>query len=144
MFTDKSLKTRKGFTFIEAIIAITIMAGVALFLVAAIPSQYTLSQDSQDLSKATDIAQKYIEETKLELTEVAKYDNAVAGTNPPVAVTSDITANGYFNVQTNVKLWGPTGREDSLKQISVSFTKAGSDNLLVQLSTVIPKPDSRL
>ncbi|MDD3012078.1 MAG: type II secretion system protein [Candidatus Gastranaerophilales bacterium] len=135
---------KKGFSFIEAIMAIVIMATVSLFLIASIPSQYSLSQDSQDLANATDIAQRYIEQVKLALADPITYENTSTGTTPPVAITSNITANGYFDVQTDVKLWGPEGREDSLKQISVIFSNAGNNNLLIQLSTVISKPDPRL
>jgi len=138
----QKIKRKKGFTFIEAVLAIVIMATASLFLIASMPSQYSLSQDSQDLAKATDIAQRYIEQVKLALADPATYDNTSAGTTPPVAITSNITANGYFSVQTDVKLWGPTGREDSLKQVSVSFAR--DNNLLIQLSTVILKPDPRL
>jgi len=122
--------------------AIVIMATVSLLLIASMPSQYSLSQDSQDLAKATDIAQRYIEQVKLALADPATYDNSLAGTTPPVAITSNLTADGYFTVQTNVTLWGPYGREDSLKQVSVSFAR--DNNLLIQLSTVVSKPDPRL
>ena len=144
MFYCNNLKKRDGFTFVEAIIAIVIMGSVALFLISSIPSQYTLTHDSQDLAKATDIAQRYIENVKLALAGAANYDNTFEGSTPPIPILNDITANGYFTVQTKVSLMGQSVREDSLKQVSVSFTRTGSNNLLVELSTVIPKPDSRL
>jgi|GEM_PF-2123054 len=144
MLSKKCFFKRTGFTFIEVVIAITIMTSVSLFLVSSIPSQYSLAQDSQDLARATDIAQRYVEAVKLALADASTYNDTFTGDAPPIPVTNDITANGYFTVHTKTSFIGPTGREDSLKQISVIFTKTGSNILLIELSTVISKPDLRL
>lgn len=142
--TNKGLKSMRkkssGFSLMETVIAIMIMSVMAVFLASAMPHEYAVSNESQDLIKASDLAQKYTEEVKYQLKTLANYENAVEGTTPPVPVTSQMTAMGYFTVSTNVENVGRTDREDFLKEITVTYTKRGSTNPLSKISTIVVKP----
>ena len=133
---------RKGFSFIEIIIAIIILSGLATFLAFVIPNDYSVTQQTQDALKATDLAKRYIEEAKYQLKTPAAYDNAVEGTTPPISITAETTANGYFAVTTNVDFVGRNGREETLKEINVTFKKSGEPDTLIKISTIIIKPES--
>lgn len=136
--------TKTGFSLIEVMIALLIMATSALFLATSVPHEFFISQNTQDLAKATDLAQKYIEEVKYQLKTTSTYESVSIGTAPPIPISSDITGNGYFNVSTNVDFVGRTDRENTLKEITVYFKKAGQNNNLATFSTIIIKPDDAL
>ena len=136
--------SRKGFTFVEVILSILILGIVAMYLAVSIPTSLVIIQETESISKATDLAQKYFENVKYELSDTGIYDNAASGSTPPVDITDDITNNGYFNVTTNVAyiandtIGGNT--VVTLKQLDVTFKKANSSSPLVSLSTEIARP----
>lgn len=126
----------------EVMLSIIISSVIATLIAFSMPAVFLISQQTQDISKASYLAQKYIENIKQQLSDLTLYTNVTEGNVSPVAITGDITANNYFNVITNVTFVGPSGSVDSLKQIDIKFTKTGSANSLVDLSTVIAKPNA--
>ncbi|EKE03461.1 MAG: hypothetical protein ACD_20C00202G0009 [uncultured bacterium] len=136
--------SRNGFTFVEVMLSILILGIVAMYLAVSIPTSLVIIQETESISKATDLAQKYFENVKYELSDTGTYDNAASGNTPPVDITDDITNNGYFNVTTNVAniandtIGGNT--VVTLKQLDVTFKKANSSSPLVSLSTEIARP----
>ena len=99
----------------------------------------------QDVSKATDLAQRYLETVKSELSYASQYDVVQAGTTPPVPVTSDFTDSGYFTVQTNVtNLETATINGVSmpvLKEIDVNYLRSSDSLSVVNISTLIARPE---
>lgn len=136
---------RNGFTFTEVIMSILILGIVAMYLGTAIPASLVIVQETQDISKASDLAQKYFENVKYELSSTAIYDSVEEGTAPPLEITDDLTDNGYFEVTTNVSaLASETIGGNSvvtLKQIDISFNKDEYSSPLVTLSTEIARPN---
>jgi len=136
--------SKSGFTFLEVILSILIIAIVAMYLATSIPASLLIIQETENISKATDLAQKYFENVKYELSDTGQYDDAEAGSDPPIDITNDITNNGYFNVTTNVSnlasesIGGNT--VITLKQLDVTFSKTGYSSPLVKLSTEIARP----
>ena len=137
----KILNKRKGFSFIEIIIAIIILSGLATFLAFVIPNNFSTSQQTQDVLKATDLAKRYIEEVKYQLSKPLIYDEIAEGATPPIPITSEISANGYFTVTTEVNFVGRSGREETLKEIDVTFKKTGNPDPLIKLSIIVIKPE---
>lgn len=136
--------SRSGFTYIEAVMAVMIASIIAVYLAFSIPASYSLIQQTEQVQKATDLAQKYLETVKSELAYKSKYDLALEGSTPPVSITSDFTNNGYYTITTNI-----TDLETSiinsanvttLKQIDISLKRTGATNNLVSLSTIISRP----
>jgi prepilin-type N-terminal cleavage/methylation domain-containing protein len=136
--------SKPGFTFIEVIMSILIIGIVAMYLGTAIPTSLLIVQETQDISKATDLAQKYIEQVKYNLLDTVNYDDTGAGTEPPLEITDDVTANDKYSVTTTVAdletetIGGNT--VVTLKRLDIVFTKSGSESILVQLSTEIARP----
>ena len=141
---NKLKKGRSGFTFIEVVMSILITAVIAILIAFAMPTELLISRQTEDISKASYLAQGYIENVKQQLSNLTSFTSVVAGKTPPIIITNNVTANGYFNVSTNVSFVGPFGSFDSLKQIEVKFAKTGNTNTLVDLSTVIAKPNANL
>ena len=74
---------KKGFTFTEVIISLVILGLISTFLATTIPQAFIAGQEVQDISKASDLAQRYAENVKSELSKTAIFDNALAGNTPP-------------------------------------------------------------
>ncbi|OGI00615.1 MAG: hypothetical protein A2Y25_04485 [Candidatus Melainabacteria bacterium GWF2_37_15] len=136
---------KKGFTFMEIMVATVIIGVVAAFLTSSMPLSVTVGQEVQDVSKATDLAQRYLETVKSELSYASQYDVVQAGTTPPVPVTSDFTDSGYFTVQTNVtNLETATINGVSmpvLKEIDVNYLRSSDSLSVVNISTLIARPE---
>lgn len=135
--------TNSGFTLMELMISILIISGISMGIMNIIPLAFANNQRTVDVSKASELAQKYIEILKVDLSDLSTYDLVAEGTTPPIPITEEITANGYFDVTTSVSFVGSIGYEDSLMEISIMFNMSDTDPL-VYFSTIIPKPDPRL
>lgn len=132
----KKNSLKKGFSLIEVMMATVIIGIVGAFLATSIPMSLATGARTQDVSRATDLAQRYMETIKYDLANQSTYDNVAAGTTPPVALTSDFTDSGYFTVHTNV-----TDIEAGLKEIDVEYIRT-SDNLsIINLSTLAARPE---
>ena len=140
---------KKGFTLMEVMVATVIIGVVAAFLATSIPLSFSVGQEVQDVSKATDLAQRYLETVKSKfscpVTCATPYDEVQAGATPPWPVTSDFTDNGYFTVQTNV-----TNLETAmvngvskpvLKEVDVEYRRASDAVSIISVSTLIARPE---
>ncbi|MFH0702998.1 MAG: prepilin-type N-terminal cleavage/methylation domain-containing protein [bacterium] len=137
--------SRAGFSFVEIVMSIMIIAVVAVYLATAIPTAYLITQETQNISKASDLAQKYIENVRHEvLASAGSYDAVEEGSDPPVEVTDDITDNDYYTVNTYVTDLETETINDqeivTLKQIDIDFIRTNSENHLVSLSTILERP----
>lgn len=132
---------KQGFSLTEVIFSFLIMSIIALSLANIVPESYFVSYRTQDIATASDLAQKYLEEVKNELKTMSVYDNTAEGTTSPIEITDDFTYKDKYNVQVNILNVGATGREAYLKEITVVYTKADNQNELVNISTVIKRPD---
>jgi len=140
------LKSAKsGFSFIEVVLSTLIISVIGAFLATAIPSALVAGQEVQDLSKASDLAQRYMETVKSELSYKSSFDSVTEGANSPVDVTSDFTDSGYFTVQANV-----TDLETDLidgltipvlRQVDVEYIKTSNSLSLINISTLISRPE---
>ena len=69
---------------------------------------------------------------------------AVAGTTPPIELTSDFTDNNYYTVSTEIidleteTIDGSTVA--TLKEIDITYKKTGDSKTLANLSTIIARP----
>ena len=137
------ISSKKGFTLTEVIISLVILGLISTFLTTAIPQSFIVGQEVQDISKASDLAQRYVENIKSELSKTAIYDNAIAGSNPPIQITDDFTNSGYFSVQTTVTdleidlIQGNT--ITVLKQIDVEYLKTANSMSLFHISTLMAR-----
>ena len=138
------ISSKKGFTLTEVIISLVILGLISTFLTTAIPQAFIVGQEVQDISKASDLAQRYAENVKSALSKTALYDNALEGSEPPIQITNDFTDSGYFSVQTTV-----TDIETDLvqgnnipvlKQIDVEYLKTANSRSLFHISTLMARP----
>lgn len=137
---------KSGFSLIEVLMSVLIIGLVGGFLLTAMPASFLITKQTENLSKVTDLAQKYIEEVKYELSSnITAYDEAAAGSTPPVPVTADMTNNGYYTVTTSIVnaetavVNGVTVA--TLKEINVILKKHDEDDHLIELSTYIKRPE---
>ena len=137
--------TKSGFSFIEVVLSTLVISVVGAFLATAIPSSLVAGQEVQDLSRATDLAQRYMETVKSELSYKSSFDSVTEGANSPVDVTADFTDNGYFTVQANVtNLETDTISGVSMPvliQVDVEYLKASNSLSLIKISTLISRPE---
>ncbi|OGH99721.1 MAG: hypothetical protein A2039_03900 [Candidatus Melainabacteria bacterium GWA2_34_9] len=140
----KTFNKKTGFTFTEVIIAIIIIGVTASCLAAAVPSAFITTRKTENLSKAFILASKYLETIKSDLSYKSEYDLAVAGTTPPIELTSDFTDNNYYTVSTEIidleteTIDGSTVA--TLKEIDITYKKTGDSKTLANLSTIIARP----
>ena len=135
------LKARQAFSLIEVLMAIFVMSVTAIFLAGIIPMEFAATQEVKAASKAAQLAQKYIEDVKQEMSGLYAYNLIEEGTTPPVEITSEITSDGQFTISTNVYFVGDTGREDDMKEVQVTFQEADEDDPIIDVSTIIAKPE---
>ncbi len=141
----KIMNCKKGFTYMELMVATVIIGLVAAFFCTSISSALLATNDVQDISRGTDLAQRYMETVKSDLSFQSSYDLTVAGTTPPVTVTSDYTDSGYFAVITNVTNL-QTDTIDGvvtpvLKQVDVEYQRASDSLSVINLSTIVARPE---
>ncbi|MFW5879767.1 MAG: prepilin-type N-terminal cleavage/methylation domain-containing protein [bacterium] len=138
------MNVKTGFSFIEVIIATIIIGIMAMFLAFSLPTSLTTGQEVNDLSRAIDLSQKYMETVKSELAYKINFDSAYEGENPPVPLASEFTDNGYFTVETNVTdLETDTINGTNipvLKEIDVNYIKTETSISMVKLSTLVSRP----
>lgn len=140
------LNNRAGFTFIEVVMSILIIAVVAMYLATAIPTSLLIVQETEDISKATDLAQQYFENVKYELSSAINYDAAIEGDTPPIDITDEVTDYGNYSVVTNItSLESETiggNNVVTLKRLDITLTKPKYNSPLVSLSTELSRPRS--
>lgn len=142
--TRQALNKKQGFTFIELIISILITGIIASVLAVSIPSSFVTTKNTEDISKATNLTSKYLETIKSNVSFTSQYDAAIAGTIPPITLSSQYTGNGYYTVNTKI-----TDLEShiinsvntvTLKEFDVTYKKTGDSKILASLSTIIARP----
>ena len=141
----KNKTFKKGVSFTEVIIATVIIGAIATFLAGSIPVSIVAGNSAQNVSKATDLAQRYMETAKSEFSYKSSYDLLLAGTTPPVAITSDFTDNGVFTVKTKITDIETAMVEGSsipvLREIDVEYLRTSDSVSLISLSTLISRPE---
>jgi len=146
----------KGFTFVELVVATLILAIVALYIAVMMPTALLITKETEDIAKASDLAQKYVENLKASVNSGAlSYDSITEGDSPPLPLSEsdsgfDYTDNGTFSVSTNVNNTvtenvvdedtGLTTELVTLKKIAVTYYKTGNDTSLASFTTEIARP----
>jgi prepilin-type N-terminal cleavage/methylation domain-containing protein len=150
-------KTKKeAFTFVELVVAMLILAVVALYIAIMMPTALLITQQTEDIAKASDLAQKYMENLKASVNSGAlSFDNLTEGDTPPLSLTEtisdfDYTDEGNFTVSTNVNNsvtenvidedTGLTTQLVTLKKFNITYYKTGNDNPLTGFTTEIARP----
>lgn len=134
-----------AFSLLEVAVSMMIIGLVASYLAITIPTMFLISHQTEDISKSTGLAQKYIEDTKYELSsDVQTFDNTLAGNTPPITITSADTDNGRFSITTNITNVNTELIEGTnivtLKRIDVSYKKSQDNSTLVAFSTYVRRP----
>lgn len=139
-----SYNKKSGFTFMELIIAAVIIGITASCLAVSIPASFVTTRTTEDLSKSTDLASKYIETLKSNISIASQYDLATAGTTPPIALSAQYTGNGHYTVTTKI-----TDLETAvinstntvtLKEFDITYKKNNDEKVLANISTIIARP----
>ncbi|HSA06467.1 MAG TPA: type II secretion system protein [Candidatus Gastranaerophilales bacterium] len=136
---------KKGYSLTEVIIATVIIGVIAAFVAGSMPISLAAGNEAQEVSKATELAQRYMETIKSELSYQSSYDLLSAGTTPPVPITTDFTDNGAFTVNTVV-----TDLETAvigsntltvLKEIDVEYLRTDDSISIINISILISRPE---
>lgn len=135
---------KTGFTFTEVIIAVVVIGITASFLAFSVPTAFTTTRKTEDLSKASQLASKYLETIKSDLSYKSEYDLAVAGQTPPIELTPEFTDNNYFAVTTEITDLETETIDgtlvSTLKEIDITYKKANNASTLANLSIIIARP----
>jgi prepilin-type N-terminal cleavage/methylation domain-containing protein len=138
------IKSKKGFTMLEVLISIVVMLLATASLSTLVPYSLSVTNESQDVIKASDLAQNYLENIKSNFKYSALYDAAIAGTTPPISITSEFTDNNSYTVTTKITNLETQIVEGSskvvLKEVDVNYCKSGSTKTLVRLTTMLSRP----
>ena len=140
----KTYNKKTGFTFIEVLISIVIIGIVASFLAMSVPSAFITTRKTENLSKTSVLASKYLETIKSDFSYKSEYDLAVEGTTPPIELTAEFTNNNYYTVSTQITDLKSENIDGSLvptlKEIDITYKKTGDSKILANLSTIIARP----
>lgn len=136
--------SKQGFTYIEVVVSLVIIGVIAAMIATAMPEAFFTGNVAQDIAKASDLAQRYLEVVKSDLSHATVYDAILEGTDPPVELTDDFTNNDYFTVETNITDLETDEIDGSdipvLKQIDVEYSRASDGLSLIDLSTYVARP----
>ena len=121
------LRNRKGFTVLEAMIAVIILAIALLALLRVMPAGIRGSKLAEETTIATMLAQKKIEEAR-------------AGSWPPSSSSDDFTSEGYPNFEYIIDITSvnPTAYLREVT-VTVSWPAGASDQRSVVLKTHVAK-----
>lgn len=134
---------KDGFTLLELISSVVIIIIISTLLANTMAQSLKFSGETQDIAKARELAQRYVETIKSDFQYTANYDDAIEGTSAPIAIDDSYTADGYFDVDTLV-----TDIEyqlvDSvsipvLKEIDVEYKRASDSHSMIKISTLISR-----
>ncbi len=123
-----SITRRKGFTLIELIMTIVVVGLIALPLSLSLTAQVQGTVQSGAYTTAINLA-------RFEMEKV----NNLAYANISSASFSNYNGYAYNVTRTVTYAQGTASSTESLKQITVSVTQAGSATVLASLTTYIAK-----
>jgi len=120
------------------------------------PTALFITQKTEDISKASDLAQKYMENLKASISSgTLSYSSIAEGDTPPLSLSEadtdfDYTDGGKFDVSTEVdntvtesvvdETTGLSTQLVTLKKINITYYKAGDDNPIASYATEIARP----
>lgn len=140
----KTYNKKTGFTFAEVLISIVIIGITASCLAMSVPSAFITTRKTENLSKASVLASKYLETIKSDLSYKSEYDLATEGTTPPIELTAEFTDNNYYTVSTQITDLKSENIDGSLvptlKEIDITYKKTSDSKILANLSTIIARP----
>ncbi len=155
LLSDKKAK-KEAFTFVELVVATVILAIVALYIAVMMPTALLITKETEDIAKASDLAQKYMENLKASVNSgVLSYDSITEGSTPPLPLSEtdsgfDYTDEGNYSVSTTVNntVTESVVDEDTglstelvtLKKIDITYYKTGNENPLAGFTTEIARP----
>jgi len=155
LLSDKKAK-KEAFTFVELVVATVILAIVALYIAVMMPTALLITKETEDIAKASDLAQKYTENLKASVNSgVLSYDSITEGSTPPLPLSEtdsgfDYTDEGNYSVSTTVNntVTESVVDEDTglstelvtLKKIDITYYKTGNENPLAGFTTEIARP----
>jgi len=129
-------RTRTGFTLVEVLVALTLVAMVLLPVVLGLSQALVSTSESTMLAAATSIARQKMEDLKSEIRDPTKgFDAVVSQEREPADLNP---GDSFFEVAVTVETTRPQDSADSgMKKAVVTVYRAGSERPLTVLTTYL-------
>ena len=131
--SPRFLQGQKGFTFVETIVAVAILAAIGAGLLTALDTNAKATRQLDEKVVATNLATAYIEAIKAATYDSTKpyYDDAVA----------DITIPSQYNIDVDIAFtddgdtsdgitWVDTYTDQTIQRLTVTVSREGGEHVL--------------
>jgi prepilin-type N-terminal cleavage/methylation domain-containing protein len=133
--TVKECRTNKGFTLVEVLVALTLMAMVLLPVMMGLSQALVSTSASTMVAAATSVAREKMEELKNEIREPAGFEAVVSQPREPADLNP---GDSFFEVEVTVETSRPQDAANSgMKKAVVTVYRTGSERPVTVLTTYL-------